>query len=504
MRVHLVSNVCNNHYVIAKYLRRLGVDAHLFYPEWGDLQMQPESEDPEIKANRPDWLHPYGPAQLGRAAHVSIPEPFRKELFACDVLHVHDLLPLLWAADSGRPYVWHPFGTDIYNLPFLHGYDHADAGTPDWLVSAMGCRDAIARSSAVITEWWFDAWRTGYALLQQMGMMSRIAYIPHIAINTDRFSPTDERTALRRELCARHGIPMGEELLLFHPTRQMISSKSSAYFANERLYEALGNLRRRGLNFRLVVVEKGCVDEPLAKSIIERAGISGAVTWVPMMPRHQLVDWYRAADLTVAELTGGSVGAVGFEAMACGCPLVGNFYVELKDPLFWPPPIVPPMLNVQNQADIESQIWDAAHRPEALRDLGCRGRAWVLEHMTAESIARQCLQVYERVIEEGPRRAAELPDTEYIVRNSALNEERNCLAAALDNPDAGFMPAERSGKAAMRLAVHFARAAAHARELAHAERLAWEQRDGSLSYHLRRALGLFAQKCGVGPRNERA
>lgn len=500
MRVHLVSNVCNNHYVIAKFLRRIGVDAHLYYPEWGDFQMQPESEDPEIRDHRPDWLHPYGPAQIGRAAHVAIPETFRKELFACDVLHVHDLLPLLWAADSGRPYVWHPFGTDIYILPFLRAHRDANVEAPDWMISALGCRDAIAGCSAVITEWWFDAWKPGYALLRTLDAFKRIALIPHIAINTERFSPAAD-VSPRASLLKSHAIPDDSELLIFHPTRQLISPKSDAYFANERLYEALGALKRRGLKFRLVIVEKGGVDEPIAREIIRNLGIAEQVSWVPMMPRHCLVDWYRAADITAAELTGGSVGAVGFEAMACGSALLGNFYLQHNDPLFWPPPIVPPMLNVQTTADIEAQVWDYAHRRDDLRSLGRQGRDWVQKHMSAETIARQCLDLYERVLANtSTGYACKAPGTAH----ATLATDRDLLAAALDEETRDFAPADAAGQAAVRLALHYARQSAMTRERAGSERAAFAERDSRMGYHLRRAVVLAAQRLGLKERKEPA
>ena len=53
MRVHLINNTCNNNYVNAKYLRALGVDAHLFMVPKADQQHNPAAEDPEIEGKFP-------------------------------------------------------------------------------------------------------------------------------------------------------------------------------------------------------------------------------------------------------------------------------------------------------------------------------------------------------------------------------------------------------------------------------------------------------------------
>src|SRR5687768_12327610 len=58
MKVALYGNVCNNFYTLAKALRNeLNIDAHLYLNDEIDVQNRPESDDPELKDNYPEWIH---------------------------------------------------------------------------------------------------------------------------------------------------------------------------------------------------------------------------------------------------------------------------------------------------------------------------------------------------------------------------------------------------------------------------------------------------------------
>lgn len=52
MRINLIGNVCNYEYVLAKYLRKKGIDAHLFIIKPYHKQYLPESDDPEFRNQR--------------------------------------------------------------------------------------------------------------------------------------------------------------------------------------------------------------------------------------------------------------------------------------------------------------------------------------------------------------------------------------------------------------------------------------------------------------------
>jgi D-inositol-3-phosphate glycosyltransferase len=58
------------------------------------------------------------------------------------------------------------------------------------------------------------------------------------------------------------------------------------------------------------------------EELAEGLGISAQVRFVPPVPRAQLADWYRAADLVAVPSHSESFGLVAVEAQACGTPVV--------------------------------------------------------------------------------------------------------------------------------------------------------------------------------------
>ena len=60
--------------------------------------------------------------------------------------------------------------------------------------------------------------------------------------------------------------------------------------------------------------------EALAKFL----GISDLISFIPPVPRDELSDWYRAADLVVVPSYSESFGLVALEAQACGTPVVAT------------------------------------------------------------------------------------------------------------------------------------------------------------------------------------
>ena len=109
MRVNFIENICNNHYVLATFLREIGVDAHLYYPDWHALQHRPESENPELAHGLPEWLHPFSYEEAGYRGWITGRRELLEEIAQYDILHVHGR-GVPWALQTGVPYVWQMYG----------------------------------------------------------------------------------------------------------------------------------------------------------------------------------------------------------------------------------------------------------------------------------------------------------------------------------------------------------------------------------------------------------
>ncbi|MGH9042284.1 MAG: glycosyltransferase [Acidimicrobiia bacterium] len=126
-------------------------------------------------------------------------------------------------------------------------------------------------------------------------------------------------------------------------------------------------------------------------------GLTDRVLFLPPVPHHRLVDYYRAANVVVVPSRSESFGLVALEAAACGTPVVASavggltgivddgvtgFLVEGRDPLEW--------------ATSVSLLLDA---PEVAQAMGVRAAArsgrWSWS-MTAARLRRLCADLVER------------------------------------------------------------------------------------------------------------
>jgi D-inositol-3-phosphate glycosyltransferase len=155
-------------------------------------------------------------------------------------------------------------------------------------------------------------------LVEMYGADARSVDVVHPGVDLDQFTPGD-RSAARR----RRGIPDESIVLLFVGRIQPLK-------APDVLIRAAAELVARdpSVRARLVVVVCGGpsgsgLSQPTALIDLARElGIADLVRFEPPSDRATLVDWYRAADVTVVPSHSESFGLVAIEAQACGTPVV--------------------------------------------------------------------------------------------------------------------------------------------------------------------------------------
>jgi D-inositol-3-phosphate glycosyltransferase len=137
-------------------------------------------------------------------------------------------------------------------------------------------------------------------------------------VDLDIFSPGD-RGAARDAV----GLPAGARVLLFVGRIQPLK-------APEVLVKAAAELLARHPDWRadlVVAVLGGPSGSGLAhphglQELAQSLGIGAQVRFVPPVPRPELAQWYRAADLVAVPSHSESFGLVAVEAQACGTPVV--------------------------------------------------------------------------------------------------------------------------------------------------------------------------------------
>jgi D-inositol-3-phosphate glycosyltransferase len=125
-----------------------------------------------------------------------------------------------------------------------------------------------------------------------------------------------EATAAARRVV---GLPPDEHVVLFAGRVQPLK-------APDVLVRALAEMAGRGLPVPLLVVLGGPSGNPHAvaelTALAASLGVAGRVVLRAPVPRTELADWYRAADLVAVPSRSESFGLVAAEAQACGTPVV--------------------------------------------------------------------------------------------------------------------------------------------------------------------------------------
>jgi len=146
-----------------------------------------------------------------------------------------------------------------------------------------------------------------------IGIAADKVHVVPRGVDSDRFSPgsrDDSRRKLNIRPDARVVVWVG----------RMVPVKGL-----DVLLDACGRLLHGAgaLPFHLYLVGDGPLRETLSHRAV-KLGVAGGVSFVGAVPHSELVDWYRAADLTVLPSRSEGVPNVLRESLACGTPFVAS------------------------------------------------------------------------------------------------------------------------------------------------------------------------------------
>ena len=179
-----------------------------------------------------------------------------------------------------------------------------------------------------------------------------------------------------------------QPVLLFlsrlHPKKQV-----------DLLIEAAGELRRRGVAFKLLIAGTG--DEPYEaqlRELVKERALTEQIAFVGFVTGKEKVSLYQAAHLFVLPTHQENWGFVLLESLACGTPVITTKGVDI-----WP----------ELESTGGAVIADAS--PDAIADaiaallsddprrqsMGVKGRDWVLRNLTVERVLDRYEQLYREI-----------------------------------------------------------------------------------------------------------
>lgn len=383
MKIAHILNMANNGYHMVKALRRNGVDADLIIRSTDFGMSLPLWEEHEIKEdpyNIPFYklIEKYGlppfvkvwsvpKSTRPREKPFMIPKWMKRivkfQLTVPDLYNIskkYDLLHLhspssMFLHFLKKPKVIHESGW-IRRLM-----------TVDGITEKTG-RRSYERAEAVV---WTNP--DTYLLLEPLNI-KRLEFVPFV-IDPNQYKPMK--------------IEKNEELLFFHPTRQVWDVKG-----NDKLINAFAKFIHSGYKAKLRLIDWGYEEDvQLAKVLISKENIEKYVEWNPPYSKPALIRAYNESTAVFDQFILGSGGTVCYESMSCETPLV-IYLNHWNEKCFGE---MPPVINTSTTEGIYNAMVDLTD-PKLQRKVGSAGRNFTLKHNHPDRIAKQLMKIYEEVL----------------------------------------------------------------------------------------------------------
>jgi glycosyltransferase involved in cell wall biosynthesis len=340
MKVFLYGNILNNSYNLCIFLRRKGINAHMFLDDSSALEQDyPWWEDTNLSAsNLPEWIHYYR-----LKPNFWFPQPELKKMISdfsqADVALVCGWGPII-AQRAKVPYLFHSYGSDLNITNFYEGFAEGirnlmrlrkPKGIKTHILLSHMQKRAIQKANLIGIYMGYQV----NTYVKPLGILDKMRKM-RLAWDVDKYKVEEDS-----ELRNKYG---QYEVVYFMISRHTWKSVWSDLKGNDKFLRAFARfVKEKRPNVRLVCIEKG-IDLKESKKLIAELQISNYVEWVKEMNKDGIraynsltngvvVDqfwhnqWYRKypADKDRPRM---GFGSGSIEALSAQRPLITAFFDE--------------------------------------------------------------------------------------------------------------------------------------------------------------------------------
>jgi len=285
------------------------------------------------------------------------------------------------------------------NIPLIHtmhtmarvkNINLAEGETPEPMIRVQGETQVAAAAQALIANTDSEA----ASLVSLYDACPDTVHVVNPGVDLHSFTPGDGRKAARAQI----GIPDDALVVTFVGRIQPHKGPEVLIRAASELVKHSPHMRPR-LIVNIIGGASGANTEEVErlKELVTWLVIDDVVTFAPPVPRKDLVQWYRAADLVCVPSYSESFGLVALEAQACGTPVIATAVGGLRTAV----------------ADGISGVLVDGHDPKAWSSVIARllqepqrrvllsmGALEHASHFGWDATARGTLDIYDQVITE--------------------------------------------------------------------------------------------------------
>lgn len=233
-----------------------------------------------------------------------------------DIIHSHYWI----SGEVGTP------ASKRLNIPLVHtmhtmakvkNLNLAEGEDPEPELRVQGETEVVAASRALIANTDAEA----ASLVSLYGACPDIVHVVTPGVDLYTFTPGSGRARARSTL----NIPVDANVITFVGRIQPHKGPELLIRAVAEMLSHSPRLRTKLIVFIIGGASgTGTQEVERLKELVTWLGIPDVLRFLPPVPREELPDWYRAADLVCVPSYSESFGLVALEAQACGTPVVAS------------------------------------------------------------------------------------------------------------------------------------------------------------------------------------
>jgi D-inositol-3-phosphate glycosyltransferase len=233
-----------------------------------------------------------------------------------DVIHSHYWLSGKVAMPAAKE-LGIPLVHTMHTMARVKNLNLAEGETPEPMIRVQGETQVVAAANALIAN--TDA--EGASLVSLYDACPDIVHVVSPGVDLFTFTPGESRSTAREMV----GLPQDALVVSFVGRIQPHKGPEVLIRATSELVKHSPLLRHK-LIVNVVGGSSGANTEEVdrLKELATWLGIDDVVRFAPPVPRAELPQWYRAADLVIVPSYSESFGLVALEAQACGTPVVAT------------------------------------------------------------------------------------------------------------------------------------------------------------------------------------
>ena len=233
-----------------------------------------------------------------------------------DLIHSHYWLSGKVAMPAAKE-LGIPLVHTMHTMARVKNLNLAEGETPEPMIRVQGETQVVAAANALIAN--TDA--EGASLVSLYDACPDIVHVVSPGVDLFTFTPAESRSVSREIV----GLPQDALVVSFVGRIQPHKGPEVLIRATSELVKHSPLLRHK-LIVNVVGGASGANTEEVdrLKELSTWLGIDDVVRFAPPVPRAELPQWYRAADLVIVPSYSESFGLVALEAQACGTPVVAT------------------------------------------------------------------------------------------------------------------------------------------------------------------------------------